>query len=170
MQQFSRPAALVVHGLAVHELHPVVVVETGPAQDGVGGGGPGLPCASRGLGGRCALVVVDGVGVAASSPGIHAAAGVSSSPGSLRGRAYESLLYLLGNSLVVVLHLGLMLVASLAGIGMQRLVVGVAAGAEEESGLAVVAGQRRTPPVLVALLIAVLGLLSVAVRVWRDRM
>ena len=83
--------------------------------------------------------------------------------------AYEALLYLLDNALVVVLHLGLMMVASLAGIGMQRLVVGVVVGAEEESRLAVVAGAATDAAVvLVAFLIAVLGLLSVAVRVWRD--
>ena len=45
VQQFSRPAALVAHGLAAHAVHPVAAVETGPPQDGVGrrGGHPERP-------------------------------------------------------------------------------------------------------------------------------
>lgn len=84
-------------------------------------------------------------------------------------QAYESLLYLLDNAVVVLLHLGLMMVASLAGVAMRRLVVGVVVGAEEESRLAVVTGAATDAAVvLVAFFIAVLGLLSVAMRVWRD--
>ena len=84
-------------------------------------------------------------------------------------RAYESLLYFLDNALVVLLHLGLMMVTSLAGVAMQRLVVGVAVGAEEESRLAVVTeAATDAAVVIVAFFIAVLGLLNVAMRVWRD--
>ena len=84
-------------------------------------------------------------------------------------QAYEALLYFLDNTLVVILHLGLMMVTSLAGVAMQRLVVGVVVGADEESRLAVVTGAATDAAVVfVAAYIAAFGLLSVAMRVWRD--
>lgn len=61
------------------------------------------------------------------------------------------------------------MVTSLAGVAMQRLVVGVVVGAEEESEFAATMGAATDAAVvLVAFVIAVLGLLSLVVRVWRD--
>ena len=84
-------------------------------------------------------------------------------------QAYEALLYLIRATIIIALHLGLMIVVSLSGIGMERLVIGMVVRAEEESRLAAVMGTATDAAVaFTAFFIAVLGLLNVGTRAWRD--
>ena len=84
-------------------------------------------------------------------------------------QAYEALLYLAGAAITILLHLGLMMLMSATGVVMQRLVIDVAVGADEESQLVAVTEAGTDAAVLTAsVIIAILGFLKVVTRAWRD--
>ena len=82
-------------------------------------------------------------------------------------RAYEALLYFVGAAITIALYLGLMLLLSVTGVVMRRLVIeGVA---EEGSQLLAVTETAASVFVLAAAaVVAAFGALKVVMRVWRD--
>lgn len=83
-------------------------------------------------------------------------------------QAYEALLYLLGAAVTIALHLGLMMLLSVTGVVMQRLVIEVVAGEGWPAAAAVTEAAASVFVLAAAAVVAAFGALKVVMRAWRD--
>lgn len=83
-------------------------------------------------------------------------------------QAYEALLYLVGAAITIALHLGLMMLLSVTGVVMQRLVIEVVAEEDWPAAAAVTEAAASAFVLAAAAVVAAFGALKVVMRAWRD--